>query len=156
MKKMHLKRLTALALGLSLMASALIPGVSAAEEASATVDTEKPVSLTLYKYDTTTATQDGAWDVSSYVSTGSYDSDVNAALSKHAIQGVEFSYIRLGQLSMYKGASKNGQQETIPLYGFTENTKTDSKETIQFLSTLGLTTNDAYRVDHDAQQNRVW
>lgn len=156
MKKMHLKRLTALALGLSLMASALIPGVSAAEEASATVDTEKPVSLTLYKYDTTTAAQDGAWDVSSYVSTGSYDSDVNAALSQYAIQGVEFSYIRLGQLSMYKGASKNGQHETIPLYGFTENTKTDSKETIQFLSTLGLTTNDAYRVDHDTQQNRVW
>ena len=156
MKKMHLKRLTALALGLSLMASALIPGVSAADEASATVDTEKPVSLTLYKYDTTTAAQDGAWDVSSYVSTGSYDSDVNAALSQYAIQGVEFSYIRLGQLSMFKGASKNGQQETIPLYGFTENTKTDSKETIQFLSALGLTTNDAYRVDHDARQNRVW
>lgn len=44
MKKMHLKQLTALALGLSLMASALIPGASAAEEASATVDTEKPVS----------------------------------------------------------------------------------------------------------------
>ena len=128
MKKMHLKRLTALALGLSLMASALIPGVSAADEASATVDTEKPVSLTLYKYDTTTAAQDGAWDVSSYVSTGSYDSDVNAALSKYAIQGVEFSYIRLGQLSMYKGASKDGQQATIPLYGFTENTKTDSNQ----------------------------
>ena len=156
MKKIHLKRLTALALGLSLMASALIPGVSAADEASATVDAEKPVSLTLYKYDTTTAAQDGAWDVSSYVSTGSYDSDVNAALSQYAIQGVEFSYIRLGQLSMYKGASKNGQQETIPLYGFTENTKTGSKETIQFLSALGLTTNNAYRVDHDAQQNRVW
>ena len=156
MKMMHLKRLTALALGLSLMASALIPGASAAEEASATVDTEKPVSLTLYKYDTTTAAQDGAWDVSSYVSTGSYDSDVNAALSQYAIQGVEFSYLRLGQLSMYKGASKDGQQETIPLYGFTENTKTGSKETIQFLSALGLTTNDAYRVDHDAQQNRVW
>ena len=156
MKMMHLKRLTALALGLSLMASALIPGVSAADEASATVDTEKPVSLTLYKYDTTTAAQDGAWDVSSYVSTGSYDSDVNAALSQYAIQGVEFSYIRLGQLSMYKGASKNGQQEIIPLYGFTENTKTGSKETIQFLSALGLTTNDAYRVDHDARQNRVW
>lgn len=156
MKKMHLKRLTALALGLSLMASALIPGVSATDEASATVDAEKPVSLTLYKYDTTTAAQDGAWDVSSYVSTGSYDSDVNAALSKYAIPGVEFSYIRLGQLSMYKGASKNGQQETIPLYGFTENTKTGSKETIQFLSALGLTTNDAYRVDHDTQQNRVW
>ena len=156
MKKMHLKRLTALALGLSLMASALIPGVSAADEASATVDTEKPASLTLYKYDTTTAAQDGAWDVSSYVSTGSYDSDVNAALSQYAIQGVEFSYLRLGQLSMYKGASKDGQQETIPLYGFTENTKTGSKETIQFLSALGLTTNDAYRVDHDTQQNRVW
>lgn len=156
MKQLNLKRLTALALGLTLTASTLIPGISAADETSATVDTGKPVSLTLYKYDTTTAEQNGAWDVSSYASTGIYDSDVNNALSGYAIEGVEFSYLRLGQLSMYKGPSKDGQQEVIPLYGFTENTKTGSRETIQFLSALGLSTNDAYRVDHDSRQNRVW
>lgn len=156
MKKLNLKRLTALALGLTLTASTLIPGISAADEKSATVDTGKPVSLTLYKYDTTTAEQNGAWDVSSYVSTGIYDSDVNNALSGYAIEGVEFSYLRLGQLSIYKGPSKDGQQEVIPLYGFTENTKTGSQETIRFLSALGLSTNDAYRVDHDSRQNRVW
>lgn len=92
----------------------------------------------------------------SYVSTGIYDSDVNNALSGYAIEGVEFSYLRLGQLSIYKGPSKDGQQEVIPLYGFTENTKTGSQETIRFLSALGLSTNDAYRVDHDSRQNRVW
>ena len=156
MKKLNLKRLTALALGLTLTASTLIPGISAADEKSATVGTGKPVSLTLYKYDTTTAEQNGAWDVSSYVSTGIYDSDVNNALSGYAIEGVEFSYLRLGQLSMYKGPSKDGQQEVIPLYGFTENTKTGSQETIRFLSALSLSTNDAYRVDYDSRQNRVW
>ena len=155
MKSNILKRLSALAMT-AVMAFSISGGVSAADAATATIDTSRSTSLTIYKYDLTGAENDGVWDSQSYVSTGIADEKVNTALSQYAIQGVEFSYIRLGQLSMYKGASKNGQQETIPLYGFTENTKTDSKETIQFLSTLGLTTNDAYRVDHDARQNRVW
>ena len=112
MKKMHLKRLTALALGLSLMASALIPGISAADEASATVDTEKPVSLTLYKYDLTGAENDGVWDSQSYVSTGIADEQVNTALSQYAIQGVEFTYRKLADLSIYKGTAADG---TFPL-----------------------------------------
>ncbi|MDD6023860.1 MAG: pilin N-terminal domain-containing protein [Oscillospiraceae bacterium] len=156
MKKFNFKRIAALALGLSLMVSTLIPGVSAANEAEAIVDSSKPASLTLYKYDTTTAESDGAWDVGSYVSTGIYDSSVNSALNKYALQGVEFSFVKLARLAIYKGASKNGHQEVIPLYGFTENTRTGSKETIDFLSALGLTTNDAYRTDHDSNQNRVW
>lgn len=156
MKKFNFKRIAALALALSLMVSTLIPGVSAANEAEAIVDSSKPASLTLYKYDTTTAESDGAWDVSSYVSTGIYDSSVNSALNKYALQGVEFSYVKLARLAIYKGASRNGHQEVIPLYGFTENTRTGSKETIDFLSALGLTTNDAYRTNHDSNQNRVW
>lgn len=156
MKKFNFKRIAALALGLSLMVSTLIPGVSAANEAEAIVDSSKPASLTLYKYDTTTAESDGAWDVGSYVSTGIYDSSVNTALNKYALQGVEFSFVKLARLAIYKGASRNGHQEVIPLYGFTENTRTGSKETIDFLSALGLTTNDAYRTDHDSNQNRVW
>ena len=153
MKLLH--RLSALAMT-AVMAFSISGGVSAADAATATIDTGRSTSLTLYKYDLTGAENDGVWDSQSYVSTGLADEQVNTALSQYAIQGVEFSYCKLADLSIYKGTASDGHQETVPLYAFTENTKSGSKETIDFLSALGLTTNDAYRTDHDAKQNRVW
>ena len=155
MKTNILKRLSALAMT-AVMAFSISGGVSAADAATATIDTGRSTSLTLYKYDLTGAENDGVWDSQSYVSTGLADAAVNTALSQYAIQGVEFSYVKLADLSIYKGTTADGHQETVPLYAFTENTKTNSKETIDFLSALGLTTNDAYRTDHDGKQNRVW
>ena len=155
MKPNILKRLSALAMT-AVMAFSISGGVSAADAATATIDTSRSTSLTLYKYDLTGAENDGVWDSQSYVSTGLADEQVNTALSQYAIQGVEFSYRKLADLSIYKGTAADGHQETVPLYAFTENTKTNSKETIDFLSALGLTTNDAYRTDHDGKQNRVW
>ena len=153
MKLLH--RLSALAMT-AVMAFSISDGVSAADVATATIDTDHSTSLTLYKYDLTGAENDGVWDSQSYVSTGLADEQVNTALSQYAIQGVEFSYRKLADLSIYKGAAADGHQETVPLYAFTENTKSGSKETIDFLSALGLSTNDAYRTDHDSKQNRVW
>ncbi len=153
MKLLH--RLSALAMT-AVMAFSISGGASAADAATATIDTSRSTSLTLYKYDLTGAENDGVWDAESYVSTGIADEQVNTALSKYAIQGVEFSYRRLADLNIYKGTAADGHQETVPLYAFTENTKSSSKETIDFLSALGLTTNDAYRTDHDGKQNRVW
>ena len=153
MKLLH--RLSALAMT-AVMAFSISGGVSAADTATATIDTSRSTSLTLYKYDLTGAENDGVWDSQSYVSTGLADEQVNTALSQYAIQGVEFSYRKLADLSIYKGTAADGHQETVPLYAFTENTKTNSKETIDFLSALGLSTNDAYRTDHDGKQNRVW
>lgn len=150
-----LHRLSALAMT-AVMAFSISGGVSAADAATATIDTSRSTSLTLYKYDLTGAENDGVWDAESYVSTGIADEQVNTALSKYAIQGVEFTYRKLADLSIYKGTAADGHQETVPLYAFTENTKSGSKETIDFLSALGLTTNDAYRTDHDGKQNRVW
>ena len=155
MKSNILKRLSALAMT-AVMAFSISGGVSAVDAATATIDTSRTTSLTLYKYDLTGAENDGVWDSQSYVSTGLADEQVNTALSKYAIQGVEFSYVKLADLSIYKGTAEDGHQETVPLYAFTENTKTNSKETIDFLSALGLTTNDAYRTDHDNKQKRVW
>lgn len=155
MKTNILKRLSALAMT-AVMAFSISGGVSAADAATATIDTSRSTSLTLYKYDLTGAESDGVWDAESYVSTGLADEQVNTALSQYAIQGVEFSYRKLADLSIYKGTAADGRQETVPLYAFTENTKTGSTETIDFLSALGLTTNDAYRTDHDGKQNRVW
>ena len=153
MKLLH--RLSALAMT-AVMAFSISGGVSAADAATATIDTSRSTSLTLYKYDLTGAENDGVWDAESYVSTGLADEQVNTALSQYAIQGVEFSYRKLADLSIYKGTAADGHQETVPLYAFTENTKSGSKETIDFLAVLGLTTNDAYRTDHDGKQNRVW
>ena len=155
MKTNILKRLSALAMT-AVMAFSISGGVFAADAAMATIDTSRSTSLTLYKYDLTGAENDGVWDSQSYVSTGLADEQVNTALSQYAIQGVEFSYRKLADLSIYKGTAADGHQETVPLYAFTENTKSASKETIDFLSALGLTTNDAYRTDHDGKQNRVW
>ena len=155
MKPNILKRLSALAMT-AVMAFSISGGVSAADAATATIDTGRSTSLTLYKYDLTGAENDGVWDSQSYVSTGLADAAVNTALSQYAIQGVEFSYVKLADLSIYKGTASDGHQETVPLYAFTENTKSGSKETIDFLTALGLTTNDAYRTDHDGKQNRVW
>ena len=155
MKSNILKRLSALAMT-AVMAFSISGGVSAADAATATIDTSRSTSLTLYKYDLTGAENDGIWDSQSYVSTGIADEQVNTALTQYAIQGVEFTYRKLADLSIYKGTAADGHQETVPLYAFTENTKTGSKETIDFLSALGLTTNDAYRTDHDGKQNRVW
>ena len=155
MKANILKRLSALAMT-AVMAFSISGGVSAADAATATIDTSRRTSLTLYKYDLTGAENDGVWDSQSYVSTGLADEQVNTALNQYAIQGVEFSYRKLADLSIYKSTAADGHQETVPLYAFTENTKSGSKETIDFLTALGLTTNDAYRTDHDGKQNRVW
>ena len=155
MKSNILKRLSALAMT-AVMAFSISGGVSAADATTATIDTNRSTSLTLYKYDLTGAENDGVWDSQSYVSTGLTDEQVNTALSQYAIQGVEFTYRKLADLGIYKGTAAGGHQETVPLYAFTENTKSGSKETIDFLSALGLTTNDAYRTDHDGKQNRVW
>ena len=151
----YFKRIIALAMT-AVMAFSISGGVSAADSGTATIDTSRSTSLTLYKYDLTGAEQDGLWDAQSYVSTGLADETVNTSLSQYALEGVEFSYRKLADLSIYKGTGAEGQQETLPLYAFTENTKTGSKETTDFLSALGLTTNDAYRTDHDGKQNRIW
>ena len=151
----YFKRIIALAMT-AVMVFSISGGVSAADSGTATIDTGRSASLTLYKYDLTGAEQDGLWDAQSYVSTGLADETVNTSLSQYAMEGVEFSYRKLADLGIYKGTGTEGQQETVPLYAFPENTKTGSKETTDFLSALGLTTNDAYRTDHDDKQNRIW
>lgn len=154
MKKNILKRIGAMALS-AVMALSFIPAALAANSETATIDTSRDTSLTLYKYDLTAAQDAGAWETTAYVSTGLLDESVNTVLSPYAIQGVEFSYVRVADLSILK-EDADGAHTIKPLYGFTENTKTGSQETMEFLSALGLTTNDAYTVERDAQENRIW
>lgn len=137
------------------MALCFIPAAFAANSTTATIDTGRDASLTLYKYDLTAAQDAGAWDTTSYVSTGLLDESVNTALSPYAIQGVEFSCLKVADLSIYK-ADADGAHTVKSLYGFHEDVDGGSKATVEFLAAIGLTTEDAYRVGQDDRQNRIW
>ena len=124
------KRLWALFLAV-VMALGLITTAFAAP----TIDSGGKASLSLYKYDITAASADGAWDAASYVSTGVQDDAVTDKLAKYAIQGVEFSYLRVASISTYS-QRESGQYKVGVLYGFADDA---------VLQAIGLTKADAYK-----------
>lgn len=124
------KRLWALFLAM-VMALGLITTAFAAP----TIDSSKKASLSLYKYDITAASADGAWDAASYVSTGIQDDAVTDKLAQYAIQGVEFSYLRVASISTYS-QRESGQYKVGVLYGFADDT---------VLQAIGLGKADAYK-----------
>ncbi len=124
------KRLWAL-----LLAMVMALGLISTAFAAPTIDSGRKASLSLYKYDITAASADGAWDVTSYVSTGVQDDAVTDKLAQYAIQGVEFSYLRVASISTY-GQRESGQYKVGVLYGFADDA---------VLQAIGLTKADAYK-----------
>ena len=135
MKKIHrvLAMLMAVVMALSLITTAF---------AEPTIDPGKKASLSIYKYDITKAGNDGAWDAESYVSTGLRDDAVIDKLAKYAIQGVEFTYLRVADIAM-NNEVVDGQRQVGVLYGF------DSSERCNaVLSAIGMTGADAHKTDN--------
>lgn len=139
MKKIH--RVVALILA-ALMAIGLITTAFAATDPAATIDPGKKVSLSIYKYDITTAGNDGAWDAESYVSTGLHDGAVIDKLAKYAIQGVEFTYLRVANIAM-SNEVVDGQRTVGVLYGFDGSERSNT-----VLSAIGLTATDAHKSEN--------
>ena len=110
--------------------------------AEPTIDPSKKASLSIYKYDITTVGKDGAWDVESYVSTGLHDDAVVDKLAKYAIQGVEFTYLRVADITM-NNEVVDGQRQVGVLYGFD-----NSDRNTAVLSAIGLTAADAHKTDN--------
>ena len=135
MKKIH--RVFAL-----LMAVVMALGLITTAFAEPTIDPAKKASLSIYKYDITTAGKDGAWDAESYVSTGLHDDAVIDKLSKYAIQGVEFTYLRVADITM-NNELVDGQRQVGVLYGFD-----GSERSSAVLSAIGLTGADAHKTDN--------
>ena len=134
MKKIHrvLAMLMAAIMALSLITTAF---------AEPTIDPGKKASLSIYKYDITKAGNDGAWDAESYVSTGLHDDTVIDKLAKYAIQGVEFTYLRVADITM-NSKVVDGQRQVGVLYGFDS-----SDRSTAVLSTIGLTGADAHKTE---------
>ena len=134
MKKIH--RVFAL-----LMAAIMALSLITTAFAEPTIDPAKNASLSIYKYDITTASAEGAWDAESYISTGLHDSAVVDKLSKYAIQGVEFTYIRVADVTM-NNEVVDGQRQVGVLYGFDS-----SDRSTDVLSAIGLTAADARKTE---------
>ena len=139
MKKIH--RVLALLLAV-LMALGLMTTAFAATDSAPTIDPGKKASLSVYKYDIAKASNDGAWDAESYVSTGLHDDTVIDKLSKYAIQGVEFTYLRVADIAM-NSELVDGQRRVGVLYGFDS-----SDRSTAVLSAIGLTAADAHKTDN--------
>ena len=135
MKKIHrvLAMLMAAIMALSLITTAF---------AEPTIDPAKNASLSIYKYDITTTNRDGAWDAESYVSTGLHDDAVIDKLSKYAIQGVEFTYLRVADIAM-NNELVDGQRQVGVLYGFD-----NSDRSTAVLSAIGLTAADTHKSEN--------
>ena len=135
MKKIH--RVFAL-----LMAVVMALGLITTAFAEPTIDPAKNASLSIYKYDITTANSDGAWDAESYVSTGLHDDAVVDKLAKYAIQGVEFTYLRVADITM-NNELVDGQRQVGVLYGFDGSERSNA-----VLSAIGLTGADAHKTEN--------
>ena len=135
MKKVH--RVLAL-----LMATHMAIGLMTTAFAEPTIDPGKKASLNIYKYDITKASNDGAWNAESYVSTGLHDDTIVDKLAKYAIQGVGFTYLRVADIAM-NNELVDGQRQVGVLYGFDNS---DRSNTV--LSAVGLTAADAHKTDN--------
>ena len=135
MKKIH--RVFAMLMA-AVMAVGLMTTAFAAEP---TIDTSKKASLSIYKYDITKASEDGVWDAESYVSTGLHDDAVIDKLNKYAIQGVEFTYLKVADVTM-NNEVVDGQRQVGVLYGFDNSERSNA-----VLSAIGLTAADAHKTE---------
>ena len=135
MKKIHrlLAMLMAVVMALSLITTAF---------AEPTIDPGKKASLSIYKYDITKTDNDGAWDAESYVSTGLHDDAVINKLAKYAIQGVEFTYLRVADIAMNNELVESQRQVGV-LYGFDGSERSNA-----VLSAIGLTGADAHKTEN--------
>ena len=122
-----LKKALALIMSLAILCSIPITA-SAAPVPEATIDTTKTGSLSLFKYDLTSAEKDGIWD-SSYVSTGVKDEDgveailgnpsrvsslnANGTAYGYAVPGVEFTYLKVADIHTYTKTEEGTTQTEL-------------------------------------------
>lgn len=87
-------------------ASCVLPIMAAPNDI---IDTSRSASITIHKYDMTAATNDGI-DIYQYTATGKKDAAAETTLSDYVIEGVEFTYARIGDINT---ESVNGKVELL-------------------------------------------
>ena len=90
------KKLSMTALAAAMVAAPAINVFAAT--ADATIDTSRKCSLTIHKYDITAATEKG-FDSEKYKPNGEQNAAAEQELENYTIEGVEFTYMKVGDIS---------------------------------------------------------
>ena len=87
-------------LSMTTLAAAMLaaPAVNVFAATDVTIDTNRVGSLTIHKYDITAATAKG-FDMNKYKSNGKQNAQAEDELKNYKIEGVEFTYMRVGDIS---------------------------------------------------------
>ena len=113
------------------------------------IDPDADCSLTIFKYDWTSAVKDGVWNVNSFTSTGVKESYVENILggsgshnlgngetsNGYAIKGVGFTYLKVADIVTFTESANDGHPDynlTQVLYGFNKTASAD------LLAAIGL------------------
>lgn len=107
----------------------------------AVIDTGRKASVSLYKYDFTSAHADGVLGDNTYISTGYADENVENTLMPYAIEGVVFSYAKIADLAVH-AETKDGEHQNMLLYKLPGGDKTTA-----LMNCLDLTSENAYKTD---------
>lgn len=97
------------------------------------IDTSKTGSLTIYKYDITAAEAAGDYEGGLRLANGEADAVVEEAMADYAIEGVQYTYLRVGDIETY--SYTNGGESKIEVVYEIPTALADI---------LGLTKDDAY------------
>ena len=147
--KTNIKRIFSVFMAMAVLFSLCINAYATATP-EATIDYSRKGSLSLYKYDMTAAGEAGVWNTESYVSTGLQDSNVEQALNPYAVQGVEFSYLRVASIETFSDIV-NGESINKVLYGMPGN-----EQDMAWLTALGLSAADAYAPATKVVDGTTW
>ncbi len=120
-----------------LMAVVMVLGLSitaVAASTTTTIDTTQKGTLTLYKYDYSAASTLAS--LTKGTGTGETDSDVESAYSAYAIQGVEYTILKVADIDTYT-ATSGTTKTTEVVYGLNSDVA----------SAIGLATSDAVKTE---------
>ncbi|MFR8172708.1 MAG: SpaH/EbpB family LPXTG-anchored major pilin [Marvinbryantia sp.] len=87
-------RLSAMMLSAACAVSCVMPVLAAPNDI---IDTARSASVTIHKYDMTAATEDGI-DIYQYTANGKKDAAAESTLKDYVIEGVEFTYTKVGDI----------------------------------------------------------
>lgn len=132
MRKPFMNRLLAAAFAGIISVGTVAAPVGAATISNATIDTSRKANMTIFKYDETAA-QKGGVDTTQWMATGQVNADAAKKLEDYAVQGVEFTYVRVADIETYSEVGKNGKSDIQVMYGF------DKTNANQLISALDLT-----------------
>lgn len=126
MKKMKgfLKKTAALSLAAVTAAVSIAPALAATSASPSNntatqndlanydiIDWKQKGSLTIHKYDITAAEAAGAYKKGTFEATGQQNKDLEDTMADYAIEGVQFSYLRVGTIENY--SFTNGDRTTV-------------------------------------------